>query len=164
MHGTISRTVRMHVLRVLAWGGVLIVLLTITGHAPDSLAGWATHPPARCVVMTRAPRRRRRRVTDQEDSAWRKAWTVMRATVPHVVAQTVVLALMLRGTAAHGWFWGLLGVPVLNGCHLRVCEGIRFAHAPLSGGDCWFFDDVEKPTIPTRMGRVREPGSLTPCA
>ncbi len=88
-HGIISRNIRIQTGRVVGWSMLLVVLLTSTGHAPDSLAGWATHPPARCVVMTRAPHRRRR-ATDQDVSAWRKAWTVLRATVPHVVAQTVV--------------------------------------------------------------------------
>ena len=40
----------------------------------------------------------------------------------------------------------------LNGCHQWVCEGTRFPHAPLWRGVCGFFDEVEKPTHPTRMG------------
>ena len=48
----------------------------------------------------------------------------------------------------------------LNGCHLWEREGTRFPHAPHSGGVCWFFDEVEKPTNPTAKGCMREPGSL----
>jgi len=32
---------------------------------------------------------------------------------------------------------------------LRVREGTWFPHTPHSGGVCWFFDEVEKPTNPT---------------
>jgi hypothetical protein len=42
-----------------------------------------------------------------------------------------------------------------------VCAGTRFPHTPFERGFFVFFDEVEKNKNPTRMGSVREPGSLT---
>ena len=46
-------------------------------------------------------------------------------------------------------------------CCLRTAKNARSRVPLLCSGVCWFFDFVEKPTNPTRMGNVREPGSRT---
>lgn len=121
-HGTISRKIRIQAVRLTGWIVLLTLLLTMTGHAPDSLSGWVTHPPSRCVVLS-IPSRRRRRFTKQDEPAWNEAWVVLRATVPLVVVQTVVLAMILYGNEPYGWFWVLLGVPLLR----WVLHGLRRA-------------------------------------
>ncbi len=46
-------------------------------------------------------------------------------------------------------------------CCLRTAKNARSCVPQLYRGVCCFFDFVEKTTNPTRMGSVREPGSLT---
>ena len=46
-------------------------------------------------------------------------------------------------------------------CCLRTAKNARCCVPQLYRGVCCFFDFVEKTTNPTRMGSVREPGSLT---
>jgi hypothetical protein len=66
---------------------------------------------------------------------------------------------------AQRWPWrvGSCGLTRFHLFCVLVAHGknARSRVPQLYGGVCWFFDEVEKPTNPTRMGSMREPGSLT---